>query len=130
VGNTTQEAKSKITKAGLVYKVIGDGENVVSQLPSSEDTLYAGGLVILYTDSQSDTPETTVVPDFNGMTVAQVNEAAINSGINVKFSGNTLTGANTLAYNQSIKAGETVDTGTSVTVYFRDSTVTDFAPDE
>ena len=130
VGNTTQEAKSKITKAGLVYKVIGDGENIVSQLPSNEDTLYAGGLVILYTDSQSDAPETTVVPDFNGMTVAQVNEAAINSGINVKFSGNTLTGANTLAYSQSINAGETVDTGTSVTVYFRDSTVTDFAPDE
>lgn len=130
IGKTVDEAKSRITRSNLIYKVVGEGDTVVSQLPSSNDTLYAGGLVIIYTDEESAQNETTTVPNFSGMTVSQVNDAATAVGINVKFSGNTLSSANTLAYSQSIKSGETVSTGTSVTVYFRDSTVTDFVPEE
>lgn len=129
-GMSISDAKNRINKAGLIYKVVGEGETVISQLPSNNDTLYAGGLVIVYTDEESVAKETTTVPDFYGMTVQQVNTAANEAGINIKFSGNTLSSANTLAYSQSIKAGETVSAGTSVTVYFRDSTVTDFVPNQ
>ena len=85
---------------------------------------------IIYTDEESAQLETTTMPDFNGMTVSEVNAAAAEAGVNVKFSGNTLSSANTLAYSQSIKAGETVSIGTGITVYFRDSSVTDFVADE
>lgn len=130
IGKTVDEAKTKITNSNLIYKVVGNGEKVLSQLPLSGDTLYAGGLVIIYTDEESTEWQTTTVPDFSGMTVSEVNAAAVAAGINIKFSGNTLSSANTLAYSQSIKAGQTVSTGTGVTVYFRDSTVTDFVPEE
>lgn len=130
IGKTVDEAKTKITNSNLIYKVVGNGEKVLSQLPLSGDTLYAGGLVIIYTDEESTESQTTTVPDFSGMTVSEVNAAAVAAGINIKFSGNTLSSANTLAYSQSIKAGQTVSTGTGVTVYFRDSTVTDFVPEE
>ncbi|MBE6728818.1 MAG: PASTA domain-containing protein [Ruminococcaceae bacterium] len=129
-GKSVAEAKTRITNSNLIYKVVGNGDTVISQLPASNDTLYAGGLVIIYTDEQSAQSETTSVPSFIGMTVTEVNAAAKSAGVNVKFSGNTLSSANTLAYSQSIKAGETVSTGTSITVYFRDSSVTDFVPEE
>lgn len=129
-GISLADAKAQVTKAGLIYKVVGEGDTVVSQLPSSQDSLYSGGLVILYTDETSAQSETTTVPDFKGMSVSEVNSTAVNAGINVKYSGNTLSSANTLAYSQSIKAGETVSTGTSVTVYFRDSSIADFVPEE
>ena len=62
------------------------------------------------------------------MTVNEINTAAAEAGINVEFSGNTLSNANTVCYMQSIKAGEQVGQGTVVTVYFRDDSVVDFAP--
>ncbi len=129
-GLAVSEAKGKVTSADLIYKVVGNGDTVVSQLPAKGETLYAGGLVIIYTDNESIEENTVVVPDFTGMTVQEVNAAASNSGVNVKFSGNTLEGANTLAFSQSIEAGTEVNRGTSITVYFRDDSVTDFIPED
>lgn len=128
-GMTVSEAKNKITSADLIYKVVGNGESVVSQLPAAGETLYAGGLVIIYTDEESADDQPVTVPDFKGMTVSQVNAAAAEIGINVKFSGNTLEGSNTLAFSQSVDAGTKVSKGTRITVYFRDDSVTDFVPE-
>ena len=128
-GLSVAEAKSKITNVDLIYKVVGNGDKIISQLPASTDTLYSGGLVILYTDEESMEEEMVTVPDFKNMTVNQVNIAAAESSVNVKFAGNTLDNAQTYAYSQSIKAGEKVKKGTSVTVYFRDGNVTDFLPE-
>lgn len=128
-GQEVAEAKGMITTAGLIYRVVGNGEQVVSQLPKSGETLYAGGLVILYTESDEG-EETGTVPDFSGMSVSEVNTAAAEAGINVEFSGNTLSSAETKAYKQSVRAGETVKTGTVVTVYFRDPTVVDMPTDD
>lgn len=129
-GMSVSEAKGKINSVDLIYKVVGDGDTVVSQLPVAGDTLYAGGLVIIYTNGEQAEEPDVEVPDFTGMTVSQVNSAAAEIGINVKFSGNTLEDANTLAYSQSVEAGTMVKKGTAVTVYFRDDSVTDFAPEE
>ncbi len=129
-GLSVNEAKNKVTSIDLIYKVVGDGDSVVSQLPAAGDTLYAGGLVIIYTDSESVDEQTVTVPDFTGKSVSQVNALAAESGLNVKFSGNTLEGANTLSFSQSVEAGTEVSTGTSITVYFRDDSVTDFIPED
>lgn len=124
------DAKKKITSANLIYKVVGDGDTVISQLPAAGDTLYSGGLVIIYTEDEQTTNEKVTVPDFSGKTVDEVNNLAAELGLNVKFYGNTLEDANTVSYSQSIKAGSVVESGTAVTVYFRDGSVTDFAVDE
>lgn len=129
-GMSVSEAKGKIATADLIYRVVGSGETVVSQLPSSTETLYAGGLVILYTDEDSASENLSTVPDFSSMTAEEVNTAAAKAGINVEFSGNTLNDANTLCYKQSVAAGEEVGQGTVVTVYFRDSSIVDFIPQE
>lgn len=124
------DAKGKIASADLIYRVVGNGETVISQLPSSSEELYAGGLVILYTDEDSVDSHLSTVPDFINLTVSEINTAAAEAGINVEFSGNILSGANTYCYKQSVKPGEQVGQGSVVTVYFRDDSIVDFAPQE
>lgn len=121
VGNDISSAKNKITVLDLKTKVVGSGETVVSQLPEGGSELAKGGTVILYTDNE-DTAQLTKVPDFNGMTVSQVNTAAASANINVEFAGNfDGNGAATYAYNQSVAAGTETVIGTIVTVYFREN---------
>lgn len=120
VGESLTVAKGKITNKNLNYKIIGNGEQVVKQIPSSSDTIGSGGTVILYTDSSDTEASETTVPDFTGLTVSGANAAATNSGINIKFSGNT-SSAGVVAYKQSVTAGTTVESGTVITVYFRDN---------
>ncbi len=130
VDMTLEDAKKKVVSSNLIYKVVGEGDKVVSQLPAADDTLYSGGLVIIYTEKEPSAAEKVTVPDFTGKTVSEVNTLASESGLNVKFYGNTLEGANTKAYSQSIDAGAYVDSGTSIMVYFRDEDVSDFVPSD
>ena len=44
------------------------------------------------------------------------------AGINVKISGNTLVNSELVSYGQSVAKGESVDYGTTVTVYFKSNT--------
>ncbi len=116
------EAKAKITNSKLSYKVVGNGEKVIRQLPEAGNKVATGGVVILYTD---DTASTTVtVPNFTGLTATEVNTQAANIGLNVEFSGNTAI-SGLKAYNQSIAPNTSVEVGTIVTVYFRDESAVD-----
>ncbi len=120
VGYTIEEAKKKLSVSDLKYQVVGSGENIIKQLPQAGNKVIKGGVVILYTE---ETPEKTVtVPSFIGMSATEVNRAAASAGINIEFSGNT-NSVGIKAYKQSVEAGQTVDAGSIVTVYFRDENV-------
>lgn len=122
VGNDISDAKGKVTAAKLEYKVVGSGETVVRQLPEAGSKVISGGIVILYTEDTG--TEKVTVPNLTGFTASEVNAAAANAGINIEFAGNSTTGG-IKSYKQSINAGESVDPGTVVTVYFGDETVVD-----
>ena len=122
VGNEIGEAKGKVTAAKLEYKVIGSGGTVLRQLPAAGSKVISGGIVILYTEEGGS--QKVTVPNLTGLTATEVNTAAANAGVNVEFSGNSSDGA-IRSYKQSISAGESVDTGTVVTVYFGDENVVD-----
>ena len=64
------------------------------------------------------------MPDFKGLTLTEANKLAATSGVNIEFSGN-ITTSGLKAYRQSITKGKEVDTGTVVTVYFRDESTVD-----
>lgn len=119
VGNTISVAKGKITNSKLTYKVVGNGENVIKQIPAATESLHAGGTVIIYTDGQEGASETTTVPEFNGLSVSASNATAKNAGLNIQFAGNT--SGSVIAYKQSITAGSSVEKGSVITVYFRDT---------
>lgn len=123
--STVSSAKQQLTGLGLTYKVIGDGDTVERQIPTTGQSVGRNGVVVLYTAGAEN--ETATVPDFNGMTMAGVNIAAAAAGINVEFSGNTVSNSTVVAYNQSVAAGTVVEYGTVVTVHFRDNTSVDYA---
>ncbi|MBO5020006.1 MAG: PASTA domain-containing protein, partial [Clostridia bacterium] len=124
VGSEIMSAREKMSNSKLTYKIVGDGNTVLRQLPEAGASVYSGGTVILYTDSSQELYAT--VPDFTGLTASQVNALAAYSNVNIEYSGNT-SSADFKAYNQSIAAGTTVPIGEVVTVYFRDENNTDLA---
>ncbi len=126
VGKTVQEAKSTLTGMGLTYKVIGNGNNVVSQLPDTSHSLYNGGVVVIYTEEKTETAKTTV-PNLLGLSLSQANTVAAQANVNIQFSGNTNDTSVSVSYRQSIEPGTTVDAGTVITVYFRDNNTGDIA---
>lgn len=117
VDRSLEEAKSEITSAGLDYRIIGEGDIVLSQNPGEGHSVSEGGTVVIYTE-ESETSETTV-PSFDGMGMSAVNSTASEYGLNVIFSGANLASEGVVAYKQSIAAETQVERGTVITVYFR-----------
>ncbi len=124
-GKTLEDAKAELSALGFTVKVVGEGDTVLSQLPVNGETLNKGGTVIVYTEEDQDAMSMAMVPDFTGMTPTEANVAASSAGINIKYSGNTTASSTTVAYDQDISAGSEVVVGTTVTVYFRDTSSVD-----
>ncbi len=118
VGKTVSEARTALKDSGLNIKVVGEGENVVSQIPADSQYIPQKGVVVVYTEENYEKTKIEM-PDFTGMTVSQVNYEATQLGINIRISGNSLSGSGLTAYNQTIPPGKKIECGSTVTVYFR-----------
>lgn len=121
IGKSVSDAKIAAANEGLVTRVSGNGKKVVSQVPAGGESIPEGGVVVIYTDDKSKTEEVSV-PDFSGHTASEVNRIAVNSGLNVVFSG-PASSAGARAYSQDIGKGTKVEAGSKVTVYFRTDNV-------
>ncbi|MCR5150057.1 MAG: PASTA domain-containing protein, partial [Clostridiales bacterium] len=125
IGMDISAAKEKLEKGGFKFKVVGEGDTVVSQNPAGGHTIPQHGAVVIYTESDSEA-KMVMVPDFNTMTPNRAKNYALEEGLNIKIVGNT-TGT-VYAYDQSIPAESEVEYGSTVTVYFKTTTgVNDFA---
>ncbi len=127
VGKTTDDAVAFLKDKGFEVKVVGNGDQVVSQMPSYNHSIPQGGVVVLYTEKDAERL-TVEVPNLTLMTLSAVNKYALAAGLNVKISGNALNEGELISYSQSIEEGQTVEYGTTVTVYFKSETgVSDYA---
>ena len=109
-------AKTALDNVYLKYLVVGSGANVLRQVPEAGKPVPRNGTVVLYTD---DAGKKTRVPDFNGLSLAQVNSAAVNANLNVRLVGPSGTGSSSdTAYKQSYEPATEVDSGTVVVVEF------------
>lgn len=116
-GETVDDAKSTLEGKDLNYKVMGDGDTVLEQIPAFGEAIPQGGTVVLYTDTES-TSETVEVPDLTGMSLAAANQAAVDSGVQILVTGAALTSDNPVSQTQDIEPGTKVRTGTVITVGF------------
>ncbi len=117
-GMSVDEAAAAVEDAGLIAKIVGDGEKVASQLPVAKTVLCTGNTVLIYTDSNSDVKTETVVPDLVGKTAAECNSLLQQAGLNIKVVGDNLNYSTTLAVSQSIAKNTVVQKGTLITVKF------------
>lgn len=123
-----ESSAAELLKAkGLTYRVVGDGETVTGQIPSAGVTLPADSQVILYMGEEI-TEETVTMPDLTGMTPDEAVRALAACDLYMEASGSSSYYTDTtLAYKQSVDAGETVERGTTITVYFSDDSIVDEA---
>ncbi len=121
-GITLSDAKDSISGSGLYYKVIGDGDTVLNQLPQPGVMLGEQSTVILYTEEYEEIEEVTV-PDLEGMTLESAKYELEQRGLNfeVAGAGHSETSVS-YAVKQSIEAGETVAPATVIGVEFRQVT--------
>ena len=115
VGIKANVVKSKAS--GFTVKVVGNGDTVVSQIPSAKQSMPKGGIIVVYTEENAD-KQTAKIPDLTNMSIAEANRVAVNSGFNIKVAGTTQ-GGEVVSYKQNITPGATYAQGTVITVYFR-----------
>ncbi|MBR5620031.1 MAG: PASTA domain-containing protein, partial [Clostridia bacterium] len=118
VGQDVGEAREKLLADGFTVKVKGNGDTVLSQIPSGGQSVPQKGAIILFTSEESKA-ETVEMPDLLGLTVNEATSRALAVGINIKIAGNSLMTSELRAYEQSVAVGTPIPYGTTVTVHFK-----------
>lgn len=118
VGRSVQQAKNELDKSGFVVQIVGSGKNVVSQIPSSGQSIPKNGVIVLYTQPDAE-KETIIVPELTGLSISQATKKALAAGLNIKISGNMLKSAELISFRQEFEYGTEVERGKTITVYFK-----------
>ncbi len=128
-GYTVESAIMNVRNLGLSYEFVGEGPEVVSQIPAGgSSVLMSTGKVIFFLGSaKPEDIQQITVPDVLGQTASVVNRTLTNAGFNIKIDGamNFDEGVGAKAVSQTPAAGELVPKGTVVTVEFRHTDGTD-----
>ena len=127
IGRKINDAKQMLRSDGFEVRTVGKGDIVLSQIPAYNQSMPKNGIIVLYTETDAER-DMTEVPDLRGMSVSQASKVALSYGLNIKISGNALNAGELSAYDQSLKPGEPVECGKTITVYFKSDTgVGDYA---
>ncbi len=124
VGLTEAEANKRLEENYLNYRIIGDGDKIVSQIPAHGRELPGNSTVLLYTDDSMPTDQVTV-PNLAGLTVAQANQVLADCGLYMQAKGVDSSANYVIAAQQDIDPGVQVARGTMIVVTFIDTTATD-----
>ena len=116
-GMAVADAREKLKDAGFTPSVMGDGQEVLEQVPRSGQKLAQGGKVILYTTEQ-ETSSLKEVPSVEGMSFAQASSTLEAAGFNMSSDGKDLTEDEVYATTQSPAAGTLAEAGSVVKVDF------------
>ncbi|MBR5543857.1 MAG: PASTA domain-containing protein [Clostridia bacterium] len=117
---SVEAAKVRSKASGFTVKIVGEGETVISQMPSANQSMPKNGIIVVYTEENA-AKQTATVPNLTGLTLSEANRLAVNAGFNIKVAGTTQGSGQVLSYKQSIPANTTAETGAIITVYFRSS---------
>lgn len=120
IDKSIEEAKKAVESLGLEYRVVGNGDKVVDQMPRSGTVLTEGGTVILYTEHENEHVMVNV-PDLKGYRAQDALTILKSKGLNVRVTGaysSSITGTPLVAL-QDIAAGTEVREGTVITLEFR-----------
>lgn len=110
-------AKATIEALGLKAEIIGDGETVIRQVPSSGSAMPKECTVVLYTE-QDYSPESVLVPDLTGKTLEYATEKLQKLGLNLKPLGGAARKAGAKCSGVMNYKEEYVEVGTIIEAYF------------
>lgn len=120
VGRTVADAKNLIKNSNLKYRIEGDGENVINQIPKGSVNVNQQSTITLYTQENKTTSMATV-PNVLQKSVVEASNIISQANLNIKIlgAGADPSSGGLVSYKQSHPAGTSVEVGTVVTVEFR-----------
>lgn len=117
VGKGALEASSTLTASGFVKPtVLGDGANVVKQVPAPGTKMSRDGVVILYTEHDIEEKMITIPEDIIGMNTLKAEQMLEKLGLNVVVRGENLDHPKSIIISQSIASGKEVGIGTVIEI--------------
>ncbi|MCD7804273.1 MAG: PASTA domain-containing protein [Oscillospiraceae bacterium] len=117
-GSTVEQATATLEALGLEIEVIGEGDTVIRQVPSSGSTMPTGCTVVVYTDEDYDVQYTTV-PDISGCSLSEANRLLTRAGLNLLPLGGAAEKSGAVCSGTSnYTVGTTVEVGTIIEAYF------------
>lgn len=128
VGYTEAQAAPVLSAKGFTYRLIGSGEKVTGQIPTSGSVIPGGSEVLLYMGEEKPT-ESVEMPDLSGKDPETVKQTLAGLKLYMRGTGSSqFFTSSTLCAYQSITPGTAVEPGTVVDVTFAEN-VTDFTQD-
>lgn len=126
-GMTEDEAEQELISKQLSYRVVGSGDTITGQIPSSGNYVPQNSTVILYMGQEAPT-EAVEMPNLKGMTPKQAIDTLNQLGLFMQATGvSSSYTSTTYCTGQDVEAGTKVRRGYVVTVQFADSNVADTA---
>lgn len=113
-GLSMAEAQSKLSEAGLGFRVIGSGGSVTSQLPAANSVIASGSEVLLYADAAPTGGGS--VPNLTGMTYSEAIRALAGMGMFVGSDSSVTDADSQIVSGQDVRDGTQAGAGTVVTV--------------
>ena len=109
-------AEKLLREAGLVGRVVGEGNTVTAQLPGAGTVTAAGTTVVLYAGTEIP-PEEAVIPDLTGLSYSQARDALGSLGLFLRSDSTILADSDTVRVAfQDIPPGTGAEPGTVVEV--------------
>lgn len=110
-------AKATLEALELEAEIIGDGDTVVRQVPSTGNSMPKGCKVVLYTEQDTE-PEYVLVPDLTGKSLEYANKKLTGLGLNLKPLGGAARKSGATCSGVMNYKGEYVEVGTIIEAYF------------
>lgn len=116
VGLSKEDAEKLLKQEKINYEIVGSGATVIEQSPKAGDTITSElSKIILYTEKQAG--EYVEVPDLVGLDALLANESAVNAGLNICITGNSVKNAvGSKVISQSLVPGSVVLRGSVITL--------------
>ncbi|HPU00838.1 MAG: PASTA domain-containing protein [Firmicutes bacterium] len=112
-GLTVDEAAARVDTAGLMLRLIGEGQYIVNQTPKAGATVSRQTQVVVYLgDEEAFSRSSITVPDLSGFTVKDVGQVLNWLGLYLEAEGSGI------ALRQEPAAGSRVEKGNVIKVFF------------
>ncbi len=110
VGMKPHDAQAELRTKGLAARFIGNGPDVLRQIPLPGQTMPKGSTVYLYTEEDL-LKDNIQVPSVVGLSAAEANTLLVDLGLNIELRGVTRNGVATVVREQWPLAGTQAATG-------------------
>ena len=114
LGKKPHDAQAELTSLGLKTRIIGEGKEVIRQMPLGDQQIAKGGVVTLYVSEEELNPN-VIVPDLTYLTAEQVEKKLHDLGLNAVIQGRT-EDSSSVVLEQWPLPGERLTTGDIVQV--------------